>query len=275
MAVALEGHVGGHVRMRGVFGKSVGLFGQHFVAFNALAAVAISPLYVTALDLSFWTRGRADWAIWIVIIMAFVGPLLANGAIAYGVVRDLDGRPAQMLETLHALARRFLPMMVVAISLTLLVLPDNLLTAISSWLIDRLVPLPSAVAPSIFLPPTAVVFCIFFVAMPVCVAEQAGIGKSLRRSRFLTKGYRWQILATLVLIRVTYIAANIAVDTAALSMRGHTGSPIADDVVEASAAWIVETLFIAFLSVVTAVFYYELRAAKDGIADALIADAFG
>ena len=275
MAVALEGHVGGHVRMRGVFGKSVGLFGQHFVAFNALAAVAISPLYVTALDLSFRTRGRADWAIWTVVIMALVGPLLANGAIAYGVVRDLDGRPAQMLETLHALARRFLPMMVVAISLTLLVLPDNLLTAISSWLIDRLVPLPSAVAPSIFLPPTAVVFCIFFVAMPVCVAEQAGIGKSLRRSRFLTKGYRWQILATLVLIRVTYIAANIAVDTAALSMRGHTGSPIADDVVEAAAAWIVETLFIAFLSVVTAVFYNELRAAKDGIADAKIADAFG
>ena len=273
MAVMLEGHVGGHVRMRGVFGKSVGLFGQHFVAFNALAAVAISPLYVTALDLSFWRR--ADWAIWTVVIMAFVGPLLANGAIAYGVVRDLDGRPAQMLETLHALARRFLPMMVVAISLTLLVLPDNLLTAISSWLIDRLVPLPSAVAPSIFLPPTAVVFCIFFVAMPVCVAEQAGIGKSLRRSRFLTKGYRWQILATLVLIRVTYIAANIAVDTAALSMRGHTGSPIADDVVEASAAWIVETLFIASLSVVTAVFYNELRAAKDGIADAKIADAFG
>jgi hypothetical protein len=111
--------------------------------------------------------------------------------------------------------------------------------------------------------------------MPVCVAEQAGIGKSLRRSRFLTKGYRWQILATLVLIRVTYMAANIAVDTGALSMRGHTGSPIADDVVEAAAAWIVETLFIAFLSVVTAVFYYELRAAKDGIADALIADAFG
>jgi hypothetical protein len=207
--------------------------------------------------------------------MALVGPLLTNGAIAYGVVRDLHGRPAPMLETLHALARRFLPMMFVAISVTLLALPDNLLTAIPSLLIDRFVPISSAaVVLSIFLSPTAVVFCIFFVAMPVCVAEPAGIGKSPRRSRFLTKGYRWQILGTLVLIRAAYVVANVAADTAALSIRGPTGSPIADDVVEAAAAWIVETLFIAFLSVVTAVFYYELRAAKDGLGNANVVGVF-
>jgi hypothetical protein len=180
-----------------------------------------------------------------------------------------------MLETLGALARRFLPMIFVAISVTLLVLPDNLLTAVPLLQINKFVPIPAAaLAPSIILPPTAVVFCVFFVAAPVCVAEQAGIGKSLWRSRFLTKGRRWQILGALFLIRACYIPVNAEANAVVFSMRRFTTRLIADNVMELAVSWVVEAVFMAFLSVVTAVFYYELRAAKDGVGIAKISGVF-
>jgi hypothetical protein len=260
--------VGGHVRLRDVFGKSFHLYGRRFGAFSFLAAIAIGPFYLTAL-----ATLSQNWADWIVVFMGLVCPLFANGAITYGVVRDLYGRPAPMLETLHALARRFLPMTFVAISVALLVFPDNLLTVIPLSAIERFVPIPAPVfGASALVPPTAVVFCIFFVAAPVCVAEQAGIGKSLWRSRFLTKGYRWQIFGTLLLLRVPYIAANAAASAAALSTGGYTGGLV--NVVEIVADWVVGTVCIAFLSVVTAAFYCQLRAAKDGLKNANVAGVF-
>jgi hypothetical protein len=263
--------VEGTIRLGDVFGKSFRLYGRHFVAFSSLAALAISPFYLAALaTLSF---GDRDWVNWTVVIAGLVCPLFANGVVSYGVVRDLHGRPAPMLETLHALARRFLPLMLVAISVALLAVPDNLLTAIPLLKISGFEPISSAaLGAGALLPPTAIVFSIFFVAAPVCVTEQAGIGKSLWRSRFLTKGYRLQIFGTLLLIRATYVGANAAASAAALSMQGYTGRLV--NVVEIAAGWMVETVFIAFLSVVTAVFYYQLRVAKDGGNNAKIADAF-
>jgi len=268
MAVA----AGGSVRLRDISGKSFRLYGRHFVAFSSLAALAISPFYLTFLAIF---PAPPNWAIWPVLTTALLCPLLANGAITYGLVRDLQGRPAPMLETLGALARRFPSMIFVAISVTLLVLPDNLLTLIPLSRINTFVPIPSTVlGPSVILPPTAVIFCIFFLAVPVCVAEQAGIGTSLWRSRFLTKGHRWQIFGTIFLIRALYIAVNAEANVAALSMRGYTGRLIADYVMEIAVSWIVEAIFIAFLSVVAAVFYYELRVAKEGVGAAKIADVF-
>jgi hypothetical protein len=238
------------------------------VAFNFLAALAISPFYLTIL-----ARGTFGpvWVSWAAAIMILVCPLVANGAMTYGVVRDLQGRPAPMLETLAALARRFLPMTGVAISLTLLVFLGCVLEAI---VIGRFLPILYT-GPVWTLLPAAVVLCIFFVATPVCVVEQAGIGRSLWRSMFLTKDYRWTIFGAFILILVPDIAVSAAASIAPNWMRVHTEGPIAFIFfLDSAASWVVETVFVAFLSVVTAVFYYELRAAKDGVKDAKVAGAF-
>jgi hypothetical protein len=261
MAVALEGHVGGHVRLRDVFGKSFRLFGRHFVAFCSLAAIAISPFYLTSLAIS---PDPPSWAVATVFIMLFVCILSANGAVTYGVVQDLHGRSALMLDTVNALARHVLAIIGVAISVTLLVLMGLLLEMAVLARIGNSLPRSDAVYTSIILLPTAVVLCIFFVAAPVCVAERAGVGKSLARSWFLTKGYRWRIFGTFMLILVPDIAVSAAARAAGIWMHTYVGRLIAEHVVLIAASWVVETVFVAFFSVVTAVFYYELRAAKDG-----------
>jgi hypothetical protein len=43
------------------------------------------------------------------------------------------------------------------------------------------------------------IFCCYFVVIPACVIERLGALKSMRRSAWLTKGYRWKIFS-LVLI---------------------------------------------------------------------------
>jgi hypothetical protein len=180
-----------------------------------------------------------------------------------------------MLETLGALARRLLPMIGVAISLTLFVFLGALLAATLLTAIRGFLPISDAALGGwILLPPTAVVLCIFFVAAPMCVAERTGFVKSLWRSRLLTKGYRWQIFGTLLVILVPDIAVSAVARTAGLWMLTYTGRLIADHVVLLGASWVVETVFIAFLSVVTAVFYYELRVAKEGVDIAKIAGVF-
>jgi hypothetical protein len=270
MAVA----AGGSVRLRDIFGKSFRLYGRHFVDFSFLAAIAISPFYVMVLATGPTGLASPAWAV-MGISMILVSPLLANGAITYGVVQDLHGRPADMLETLGALAPRLLPMISVAISLTLLVALGALLAAILLTAVRGVLPMSDAALGGwMLLPPTAVVLCIFFVAAPMCVAERAGFVKSLWRSRLLTKGHRWQIFGTLIVILVPDIVVSAAARMVALSMRGYTGRLIADNVVQIAVSWIVETIFIAFLSVVTAVFYYKLRAAKDGVVHAKVADVF-
>jgi hypothetical protein len=274
MAVVLRGCI----RLQDVFGKSFRLFGRHFVAISFFSAVAVSPFYLTVL-----AKLSQRWGDGIVFFMGLVCPLFASGMIAYGVVRNLHGRPAGMLETLDALARRFLPMIGVGIPITLLIYLGSLVALIPLFVITSfllmsdatfrilmLLP-PEAV---VFLPPAAVVLSIFFVAAPVCVAEQVGFVKSLWRSRFLTKGYRWRIFSSLLLILVPYIAVSAEAAVLAASIRAYTGTLVTDHVVQIAVSWVVETVFIAFLSVVTAVFYFEVRAAKEGISDAKIADAF-
>jgi hypothetical protein len=206
MAVALRGHV----RLRHIFGKSFGLYGRHRFAFTFLAAIAMSPFFLIVWAvrpfLLVWPAGPG-WANWTVVGMMLVCLLLANGAITYGVVRDLQGRPAPTLEILDVLAHRLLPMIGVAILVTLLAFLGLLLGKIVLDLIESFHPFSSALPAS-----TAIALCIFFVlsiffaAIPVCVAEQPGIGKSLWRSGYLTKGYRWQIFATYLLIFVPLTA---------------------------------------------------------------------
>jgi len=50
--------------------------------------------------------------------------------------------------------------------------------------------------------PGLIVFTMWFVATPACVVERLGPFRSMGRSRQLTKGHRWKIFGTIVLIFV-------------------------------------------------------------------------
>jgi uncharacterized membrane protein len=50
--------------------------------------------------------------------------------------------------------------------------------------------------------PGLILYTMWFVGFPACVVERLGPWTSLRRSRELTKGYRWKVLALALLFPV-------------------------------------------------------------------------
>ena len=175
--------------------------------------------------------------------MAIVCGTIANGAMTYGVVQDLRGAPVSIGEAVIFAARRFLPLIGVAIA-------AGVLTSLAFILL---------------IVPGFMVICAFFVAAPVCVAEKAGVRASLSRSRFLTRGYRWQIFGAYFLIAILG-GFNSEIAARATSAVGEIGATIV--------GYGVQAIFGAFLAVLAAVLYYQLRVAKEGVDLAKIASVF-
>src|SRR5262249_38320415 len=92
----------------------------------------------------------------------------------------------------------------------------------------------------------------FFMVAPVCIAERVGVGAALSRCRFLTRGHRWQILVTILLLGTISRAIDFA-------WGATVGGPGA--IVTFYGIWVV---FGAFNAVMAAVFYDRLRLAEDG-----------
>jgi hypothetical protein len=234
----------GTFRLGDVFGKSFAVYGRHFVAFVVLTVFANIPSYMfgwgfAAPDSSFSLEGWSLLAVPVVIVCGTI----ANGAMTYGVVQDLRGAPVSIGEAVTIAARRFLPMIGVAIA-------SVVLTSLGFIL---------------FIVPGFMVMCMYFVVAPVCVAEKAGVRASLSRSRFLTKGHRWQIFGAYILIAILgAISSRIA--AGATSAVGGIGAMIV--------GYGVQAIFGTFNAVLAAVLYYQLRVAKEGIDLAKIASVF-
>jgi hypothetical protein len=87
----------------------------------------------------------------------------------------------------------------------------------------------------------------------------------------LTKGHRWQIFGAVLLIGIVEAVAN-GVASGVLSLGG--AAAVATSPVLQVVSLILQTFFVAFNAVVAAVFYYQLRVAKEGIDLAKIAGVF-
>lgn len=102
----------------------------------------------------------------------------------------------------------------------------------------------------------------YYVAMPACLAERAGVFANMSRSSFLTKGYRWQVY-------LLFLAGGAVVDAiveTVFAFTGRIGSLISNEAVGA--------IISSFNGVLVSVFYYELRVAKEGIDIDNIASVF-
>jgi hypothetical protein len=242
----------GTFRLGDVFSKSFGMFGRHFVAFFLLTVIANIPNYVFQWGFAPTTPAAPGeiptFNPWILLALpvGIVCSTIATGAMTYGVVQDLRSGPVSIGEAIAVAARRFLPMIGVAFAVGILAVLGFILLVF----------------------PLFIVMCMYFVAAPVCIAEREGVGASLRRSRFLTKGHRWQIFGALFLVLIISLIAGGAVAGAigAASIVGATTVTIFQGAVNAVLG--------AFYAVMTAVFYYHLRVAKEGVDLAKIASVF-
>jgi hypothetical protein len=257
--MAISTGVEGTFRLGDVFSKSFRVFGRNVVAFFLLAALANIPAFVLGLAMGFLEPSlstapdatavvSAVLIVLLTVLVWIVCWMIANGAMTYGVVQDLREGTVSIGQAIAIAARRFWPMIGVAISI-------SFLTSLAFLLL-------------VF--PSAIVFCMLYVAAPVCIAERAGVGDSLSRSRFLTRGHRWQIFGAVILMAIVEVVVG-GVITGVLSLSGAVAAAsFAAQVV----SLVLQTFFVAFNAVVAAVFYYQLRVAKEGIDLTKIASVF-
>jgi len=237
----------GTFRLADVFGKAVAIYGRRFAPFIILTVIASVPNY-----LALWAigdpAGRPEPASFIparlgLSLVNFATTSLASGVVIYGVVQDLRGRTFSVADSIRIALGRFLPMLGVVICTTL---------AIAFGFVLLIVP-------------GIILACMYYVAMPVCVAERVGVFASMSRSSFLTKGHRWQVFGTFLLILAGGLVLSTIVGMVFI-LTGQIGLLISTQALGA--------IISSFNGVLVSVFYYELRVAKEGIDIDKIASVF-
>ena len=170
--------------------------------------------------------------------------IVVQGAISYGVYRTLRGDAATARDSIsRGLAR------------------GGALLAAALF-----VRVGSGVAMLLLVAPGLILACMWAVTAPVCVVEGKGPVASMSRSAELTRGYRWWIfgakgVAMLLVQGVQRVAPLIFF---------HVVNP-------AAAVFLVALIVVipsAFDSVMTAVIYYDLRMAKEGMPVDRLASVF-
>jgi len=259
--MAISASVEGTFRLGDVFSKAFRVFGRHIVAFFLIAVLANLPAYLVRLAIvQLATPSQIVPLPSLGLLVTYASApvtmicwAIANGAMTYGVVQDLRGRTMSMVQAGAIAVRRFLPLIGIAI-----------LVALLFWLGFVLLIVPALI-----------VHCLYFVAAPACVAEQAGAGASLSRTRYLTKGHRLQIFGAVALIFILWVILNFAITSVSASAAIALGGPATTALRAVQiVSFVVQALFGAFNAVLVGVFYYQLRVAKDGVDIDKIASVF-
>jgi hypothetical protein len=104
---------------------------------------------------------------------------------------------------------------------------------------------------------------IWFVAIPACVIERLGVLQSLRRSRMLTKGKRWQIFGIfLLLLAVSWVMHKLA-------------STIEHESLNAVAEYAIKALYFnMFYVIVRVAVYHQLRVSAENEVEWKLARCF-
>ena len=231
--------------MGAAISRSFALFKQHLGKFAAIAAIGQAPPVIAVLATA--QQGvQSGWGEGIANIVAFILSLIVQGAIAYGVIQSLVGKEFTIGQSLSAASSRlgalFLTSLVIAIAVMIGVL--------------------------LLVVPGVILAMMFAVAIPVCIAERAGVGESLSRSRYLTKGSRWAIFGAFLTVGLLFVVAALIVGALVGLLIG--AAPMAMALVEL----IVSALGSAFSSILVAVMYNDLRVDKDGVDTTQIASVF-
>ncbi|MGO1074858.1 hypothetical protein [Inquilinus sp. CA228] len=234
-SVAMPDRGIGDFRVGDAFSRSFEIFSRHFVAFLVLALLSNLPVFLYLFVLTQGVgAGNPGMAAGISGFLGFLGSLIANGAIIYGVVQTLRNQSFSVGRCLTIGLSALIPILGVSITVGVLVMLGMILLIV----------------------PGIMVFCAYYVAVPAAVVERPGVFASLSRSGVLTKGHRWRIFGILVVV----VIASAAVQALAEVILGTMGlyaavfGPLA-----------LTSIVSAFGAVVNGVVYYQLRVAKEGV----------
>jgi len=232
--------------------RSAGILRRNFVSFITLSFIFTIPSMVLEFLFSD-TENLSDSKDMQVLIGAavyfvqFILSYLVNATIVYGVISDLRGQRATVVDAINRGLPMLLPVLIVAIISSISMVFGFVL----------------------FVIPGIVIMTMLWFSVPVVVAERSGIFASLSRSTQLSKGYRWKILGLiLITLVITYITdfIGISVPLAILDFS------IVD--IKTYLEILSKVIRSIIFAVISALAYHDVRIAKEGISTDDIASVF-
>ncbi len=231
-----------------IFSRSIQVFSKNFVFMLIIS-------FMISLPKALFSSAGENWVVaafsfLVMIVMAF----LAQGVVIYGVFQHLTGRVVVFSESLSVALLRFFPLLGVSIVVSAL----------------------TGVGFLFFIVPGIILQLMFWVAVPVIVVEKGGLGHALQRSRELTLGYRWRILALTALYGLLSGAFSgiEGLIKWAFFMNGDPGSLLMRFLVELPLSTLLSGLVGALMTVMVTVGYYALRQEVEGVAPEDLASVF-
>jgi hypothetical protein len=238
----------GDFRVGRVLTRAVSMLSRRFLPFFVVTFVAFAPLILVqrAARSAEIDPDQISMVLGLSFVLAMAQMMVStfsSAVILHGAFQDMRNRPVNLVESLKVGLRRFLPLLGLAFLVALLVLLGIALLII----------------------PGLILYTMWFVSVAACVVERTGPWTSMRRSRELTKGHRWKIFGVALLLILLSLVSRL-LNMVLTSAGGETLALIGGMI------WVA--ISYAFSSVVIAVSYYELRAAKEGIDIEQIASVF-
>ena len=211
----------------------------------------------------------------------FIGLLLGYlvmASLVYGTFQHLKHQPVSFGECFAKGIALIFPVFGVALVTLLIIVLVFLVTAVpGAIVIGLMVAATDSVVIGILggigiLVPSAFVWVMLWVVIPVAVIERRGLG-SIKRSAQLTKGYRWRVLALLILVLAVAFAFGMSITLLTEPLMGG-GVSTAYFTGQMTVQWLISGFFSALSAVMAAVSYNDLRVAKEGVDTDQIASVF-
>jgi len=232
-------------RLGAVISQSLAILAKNIVPFGVLYLAVNAPSAIYALTLAGKPGADQDTGVGTLTIAENFLGLIAAAAVTYATVQELRGRHVSFGEFFgRGLAQSGAAIRVALLSGILLLLAFIALVV-----------------------PSLIFYTMWWVAIPVAVIERPGAMASLRRSAELTQGNRWRVFGLIVCFFFAALAVGSLFGVAlfaGLFFASGTDQALFDQA-SAIATWLWSALFMAAQAVLTAVSYYYLRAAKEGV----------
>jgi hypothetical protein len=232
--------------------RSLSVWWRNVFRFAALTLLVFVPMVVLIAAVAYQSfaaaaRGtggvavaghRGLLAVMAVVFLVMLATMVVEmGALTYGTVQHLGGRPVRFGSMLAAGFRRALPLIAVGIVASVMVMAGMLLLIV----------------------PGIIIGCAVGVAIPAVVVERIGPIDAIKRSWRLTHGHRLTFFAASFVLGLVVSAANMAIQFGA-TLFGRL-APVAVPI-----AAVVYLLLVSLPTLLPAVAYHDLRAAKEGVA---------
>lgn len=233
-----------------VLSQSFAVFARHILSFTLVSGIIMVPVILLGFFAGLYSEDTGApptteklLFLGATILLSLVLSPLAWAIIIHGSYQDMRNKPVRIGDSIGLAVARLLPLLGVGLLYSIGVMLGMLLIIV----------------------PGIILMVMWYVSVPVCVVEKTGAIASLSRSRQLTEGYRWKILALgLIIVAISFLS-NLVPELGAL-MAGPFGL--------LGLTLITQAAVQAFFGVVVAVTYHDLRVAKEGVDIERIASVF-